>query len=93
MSGIQLSNELVTDLKSVMEKHDPSTSDDLMFLQYLSAVSGFVLAHQTQPGMDKKEFLNDLSAFTAQVVDQVSGDMAPKQPAEDAFGIWKPGQS
>jgi hypothetical protein len=93
MSGIQLSNELVTDLKSVMEKHDPSTSDDLMFLQYLSAVSGFVLAHQTQPGMDKKEFMNDLSAFTAQVVDQVSEDMAPKQPAEDAFGIWKPGQS
>ena len=93
MSGIQLSNELVTDIKSVMEKHDPSTSDDLMFLQYLSAVSGFVLAHQTQPGMDKKEFMNDLSAFTAQVVDQVSEDMAPKQPAEDAFGVWKPGQS
>ena len=93
MSGIQLSNELVTDIKSVMEKHDPSTSDDLMFLQYLSAVSGFVLAHQTQPGMDKKEFMNELSAFTAQVVDQVSEDMAPKQPAEDAFGVWKPGQS
>ena len=93
MSGIQLSNELVTEIKSVMEKHDPSTSDDLMFLQYLAAVSGFVLAHQTQPDLDKKDFLGELSAFTAQVVDQVSDDMAPKQPAEDAFGIWKPGQS
>ena len=93
MSGIQLSNELVTDLKAVAEKHDPAASDDLMFLQYLSAVSGFVLAHQTQPGMDKKGFLNDLAAFTDQVLDQVSKDMAPQQPAEDAFGIWKPGQS
>jgi len=93
MSGIQLSNELVTEIKSVMEKHDPSTSDDLMFLQYLAAVSGFVLAHQTQPGLDKKDFMGELSAFTAQVVDQVSDDMAPKPPAEDAFGIWKPGQS
>ena len=93
MSGIQLSNELVTDLKSVMEKHDPSTSDDLMFLQYLAAVSGFVLAHQSQPGFNQKEFMSDLSEFTAQVVNQVAGDMAPKQPQEDAFGIWKPGQS
>ena len=93
MSGIQLSNELVTDIKSVMEKHDPSTSDDLMFLQYLSAVSGFVLAHQTQPELDKKEFMGELSAFTAQVVEQVTQDMAPQKPAEDAFGTWKPSQS
>lgn len=93
MSGIQLSNELVTDLKSVMEKHDPSTSDDLMFLQYLSAVSGFVLAHQTQSGLDKKDFMNELAAFTTQVHEQVSEDMAPQRPQEEAFGIWKPGQS
>ena len=93
MSGIQLSNELVADVRAVMEKHDPSTSDDLMFLQYLAAVSGFVLAHQEQAGLDKTEFMNELAAFTAQVVEQVSADMAPKKPAEDAFGIWKPGQS
>lgn len=92
MSGIQLSDELVTDLKSVMEKHDPDTGDDLMFLQYLSAVSGYVLAHQTKPDMDKKSLMNDLTAFTAQVFDQVTRDMAPQQPHEDAFGVWKPGQ-
>lgn len=92
MSGIQLSNELVVDLKNVMEKHDPATSDDLLFLQYLSAVSGYVLAHQTQPGMDRKGFLNDLNIFTGQVLEQVERDMAPQQPQEDAFGVWKPGQ-
>ena len=93
MSGIQLSNELVADVRAVMEKHDPSTSDDLMFLQYLAAVSGFLLAHQEQPGLDKVDFMKELAAFTAQVVEQVSEDMAPKKPAEDAFGVWKPGQS
>ena len=93
MSGIQLSNQFVSDLKAVAEKHDPSASDDLMFLQYLSAVSGYVLAHQTQPGMNKKEFINDLAAFTDQVHDQVSQDIAPQKPQEEAFGVWKPGQS
>ena len=92
MSGIQLSNEMVTELKSVMEKHDPATSDDMLFMQYLSAVTGFVLAHQSNPGLDKKEFITDLAGFTTQVVEQVSEDMRPQQPAEDAFGVWKPDQ-
>ena len=92
MSGIQLSNELVTDLKSVMERHDPATNNDMLFMQYLAAATGFVLAHQTQPGLDKQEFITDLAGFTAQVVDQVSEDLKPQQPAEEAFGIWKPGQ-
>lgn len=92
MSGIQLSNELVTDLKSVMEKHDPSTKDDMLFMQYLSAVTGFVLAHQSAPGLNKNEFISDLAGFTGQVVDQVSQDIKASQPVEDAFGIWKPGQ-
>ena len=92
MSGIQLSNELVTDLKSVMEKHDPETSNDMLFMQYLAAATGFVLAHQTQPGLDKQEFISDLAGFTGQVVDQVSEDMRPQQPSEEAFGVWKPDQ-
>lgn len=90
MSGIQLSDQLVTDLKSVMEKHDPSTDDDLMFLQYLSAVSGYVLAHQTQPDMDIQGLMSNLATFTAQVHDQVAQDMAPQPSHEEAFGIWKP---
>ena len=92
MSGIQLSNELVTDLKSVVEKHDADASDDMLFMQYLSAVTGFVLAHQSAPGLDKNEFISDLAGFTGQVVDQITKDLQPPQPQEDAFGIWKPGQ-
>ena len=89
MSGIQLSPELVDDLKAVLAKHDPETANDLLFMQYLSAVNGFVLAHQEQPDLDKKSFLDEVHAFTGQVLAQVEGDMqAP--PQEEAFGVWKP---
>lgn len=94
MSGIQLSNELVTDLKSVVEKHDADAENDMLFMQYLSAVTGFVLAHQSAPGLDKDDFISDLAGFTGQVVNQISQDLQAQQqpPQEDAFGIWKPGQ-
>ncbi len=89
MSGIQLSSELVSDLKSVMVKHDPETDNDLLFMQYLSAVTGYVLAHQTQPGFDKQGFLGDVSTFTGQVLSQMEQDMQAPE-LEEAFGIWKP---
>lgn len=90
MSGIQLSNELISSLKSVMVEHDSTTENDLIFMQYLSAVNGYVLAHQTQPGMDKQEFLGDLHEFTGQVLAQVEADNKPQPQQEEAFGIWKP---
>lgn len=89
MSGIQLSPELVNDLKAVLVKHDPEAENDLLLMQYLSAVTGFVLAHQEQPGLDKQAFLGDIHTFTGQVVKQVEDDMRPPQQ-EEAFGIWKP---
>ncbi len=92
MSGIQLSAELVSDLKATVVKHDPEAENDLLYMQYLTAVSGFLLAHQDAPGMDKKSLLNDLCTFMGQVADQVERDRAPPQPAADAFGVWKPGQ-
>jgi hypothetical protein len=89
MSGIQLSPELVDNLKSVLVNHDPATENDQLFIQYLSAVTGFVLAHQTQPGLDKRAFLDDVHTFAGQVLAQVESDMQPPQQ-EEAFGIWKP---
>ena len=93
MSGIQLSAEMVSELKAVLIKHDPAAADDVMYMQYLTAVAGFVLAHQQNPSEDKQALLNDLCTFMGQVVQQVERDTAPHQPAAtDAFGIWKPGQ-
>ena len=90
MSGIQLSSELASKLKAVVVEHDADAENDMLFMQYLSAVTGFVMAHQGQPGLDKQEFVADLSAFIGQVMQQVEGDSKPQPAQEDAFGIWKP---
>ena len=87
--GIQLSSEMISDIKAAITKHDPAADNDMYFMQYLTAVAGYVLAHQDQPGLDKKALLSDLGHFMGQVVEQVERDL---QPPEDAFGIWKPGQ-
>ena len=78
--GIQLSGELISDVKDVLVKHDAAAENDLMTMQYLSAIIGYVLAHQTNPGIDKRGFLNDLGTFMGQVLDQVEADMKPQQP-------------
>lgn len=90
MSGIQLSSELVTKLQQVIVEHDAEANNDMLLMQYLAAVTGFIMAHQTQPGLDKQEFINDLAGFMSQVVRQVEADNKPQAPLEDAFGIWKP---
>lgn len=88
--GIQLSSEMISDIKTVVVKNDPAAANDLYFMQYLSAITGYVLAQQTDDGLDKKGLVNDLAQFMGQVVDQVEQDM---KPPEDAFGVWKPGQA
>ncbi len=88
--GIQLSSEMISDVKAVVMKNDPAADNDLYFMQYLSAITGYVLAHQDQSDIDKKGLLGDLSHFMGQVLDQVEQDM---KPPEDAFGVWKPGDS
>lgn len=91
-AGIQLSGELIQGVKDVLVKHDAAADNDLMTMQYLSAIIGYVLAHQTNPGLDKRGFLADMNNFMEQVLDQVEADMKPQQPAQQAFGIWKPGE-
>ena len=90
--GIQLSGELISAVKQVLVEHDASAENDLMTMQYLSAIIGYVLAHQTNPGLDKRGFLNDMTTFMGQVLDQVEADMKPQQPSQEAFGILKPGE-
>lgn len=91
--GIQLSSDMISDLKDAIVKYDPSANDDMIFMQYLSAVASFVLAHQNNPAMDKNQVLDDIGQFMGHVLRQVEADIAPQQPAEDAFGIWKPGDN
>jgi hypothetical protein len=90
--GIQLSGELINAVKDALVEHDAAAKDDLMTMQYLSAIIGYVLAHQTNTALNKRGFLNDLSTFMGQVLDQVEADMKPQQPSQEAFGIWRPGE-
>lgn len=90
--GIQLSSELVQEVIQVLSKHDQQASNDLIVMQYLTAIAGYILAHQTDPGMDKRGLLRELSGFMGQVVDQVESDLRPQPSKEEAFGVWKPGQ-
>lgn len=92
MSGIQLSPDLVDGISALVKQHDQTADNDLIVMQYLTAITGFMLAHQSQPGLDKRSFLNELTTFMGQVVDQVEQDLRAQPPQEEAFGIWKPGQ-
>jgi hypothetical protein len=91
-AGIQLSSEIITGIKSLLVEHDASADNDLVFMQYLTAITGYVLAHQNDPALDKRGLMNDLVTFLGQVVDQVESDLRPAPAAADAFGVWKPGQ-
>jgi hypothetical protein len=90
--GIQLSGELINAVKDALVKHDAAAEDDLMTMQYLSAIIGYILAHQSNPALNKAGFLNDLSTFMAQVLEQVEADTGPPQPSQEAFGVWRPGE-
>jgi hypothetical protein len=96
MSGIQLSSELVENVISVLVEHDETAQNDLILMQYMSAVTAYVLAHQTDPAIDKNALLGDLTTFMRQVLSQVEQDLNAKAPQhsskEGAFGIWKPDQ-
>ncbi len=89
--GIQLSPELMTDLRAALKKQDPRTSDDVMSMQYLVAAAGMLLSSIDNPQMNKTDALEDLSGFMKHVFDYMEGQKPPvAPPAQDAFGVWKP---
>jgi len=89
--GIQLSPELMKDLRDALAKQDPRTSDEVMSMQYLVAAAGMMLSDINNPQMNKKDALEDLSGFMSHVFEYMESkkpQVAP--PAQDAFGVWKP---
>jgi hypothetical protein len=89
--GIQLSPQLMTELRDALKKQDPRTTDDVMAMQYLVAAAGMMLAEINNPQMNKKDALEDLSGFMTHVFEYMEAQkpqVAP--PAQDAFGVWKP---
>ncbi|MEJ2643613.1 MAG: hypothetical protein P8180_01560 [Gammaproteobacteria bacterium] len=88
MSELQLSNELVRSVQTVLEAHDERARDPGIMVQYLAALTGFVLGQQNMDTASKHGLLGQLSAFSKSVLDDVSQPDTPP-PAQEAFGIWR----
>jgi hypothetical protein len=91
MADIQLSSELIEDIQNAVARQHPDANQGTV-MQYLGAVTGYILASQSQ--MDEQtrnKFLEDLFVFIRHVVADVVANQAPQQAAtEDAVGIWEP---
>jgi len=88
--GIQLSPQLMDDLRAAMVKQDSRTSDDVLAMQYLVAAAGMMLSDLNNPQMDKKNALNDLAGFMAHVFEYMEQQKPQMPPQQDAFGVWTP---
>ncbi len=88
--GIQLSPQLMEDLREAMKKQDPRTTDDVLAMQYLVAAAGMMLSEHSNPQMNKDNALNDLMGFMKHVFDYMEQQKPQMPPQQDAFGVWKP---
>lgn len=91
---LKLSNELLEDIRAAIGKHDPRAEEDLIVAQYLSACNGFLLGQQAMPLAEKEQINSQLNEFTKHVLLDTDKQMQPPTPpAEDAYGVWKPGDA
>lgn len=94
MSELQLSEQLIETVQDALSRHDERANDPGITLQYLAAITGFMLANQNLPHNEKHEFLDQLYAFSQHVLDDIGQEQVTNQPPpqQEAFGIWKPDQ-
>jgi len=88
--GIQLSPQLMEDLREAMARQDPRTKDDVLAMQYMVAAAGLMLSEYNNPQMDKQNALDDLAGFMKHVFDYMEQQKAQRPPPQEAFGVWKP---
>lgn len=92
MSEMQLSQEMIQAVQDIIVARDPQARDAGITAQYLSAIIGVLLGSQRMPRSDKEEILEQLHAFSRQVMEDIERQQQPDTPAPDAaFGIWRPG--
>ncbi len=89
----QLSEQLLQDVKAAIQAHDSRARDDLIAAQYMAALIGFVMANQHMAPPKKREVLDQLGGFAGHVLNEVEQQQMAPPPAQDAFGIWRPGDA
>lgn len=91
MAQLQLSDQLIQSLHSVLQQHDEQARDSGVAAQYLAAALGFTVATLNMATGERRELLEELGAFAQHVRQDVERQMQSQAPAEDAFGVWRPG--
>lgn len=93
---LNLSRELVQNLMRVLREHDERARDPRLGAQYLAALIGLLVGNDPRPAAQKRELLDELTAFSGHVLDDVlaRAEARPAPPPtadpERAFGVWKP---
>lgn len=95
MSEIQLTPTLVSAVGNTLVEHDAEARESIIAAQYLTAIAGYILAHRDMPSEQKREVVEQLGAFMRHVLDQTEETLQPpsQPPAQEAFGIWRPGDA
>lgn len=91
MSELNLSHELLENVKNTFSEADPEASDPVVLSQYLAAILGYVIADVTAPEDKLRGLLKQLNEFSIHVFDEEMQKKASfSPPSQDAFGIWRP---
>lgn len=93
MADIQLSSQLFQDIQQAVAKAHPG-ADTGIVLQYLAAVSGYMLgSERSMQDEEKQAFFAELCGFAEHVYNDLQKRQQPQQRQVDpgqAFGYWNP---
>jgi len=96
MATIQVTDKLMSDIMDVIVNHDKEATDAGIGAQYMSALTGYLVARYPSSNIQKKEIMSHLAQFSEHVMlDNIAAD-EPTDPAsadpaqQEAFGVWKP---
>jgi len=90
--SLQLSPTLLKDLLAVLQNNDPRAQEPPVAVQYLAAVTGYLVAQIDEPRAERQECLRQLAQFTLSVFEDVAEHAErPSVPAQPDSGVWRPG--
>ena len=92
MSQIKLSGELLREIREALHKNDPQAADTGIALQYMAALTGYMLGGEKVPESQKQGYFEELTAFARHVMDDTAQQIKERQTnaQESAFGYWEP---
>ncbi|OOC48252.1 MULTISPECIES: hypothetical protein [Thioalkalivibrio] len=90
---LQLSGELIQKVQDLLTEVDPKAQQPIVAVQYLSAITGFMVAQMPESVNERKEYLKQLSEFTESVFVDVESRKQTAPPPQEASGVWRPGEN